>query len=86
MKNDIKLRCVKFGQFILENNETIRGVAKCFNVSKSTVHCDLSKRLEKVDSALFCRVKALLEYNFEEKHLRGGLATKNKFIKENKKL
>lgn len=81
MNDLIKNRCVEFGCFILNNNETIRGTAKYFKTSKSTVHFDLSHRLKVVDSPLFQKVKAHLDFNFEEKHLRGGESTKNKFKK-----
>lgn len=68
-----------FGGFIFENNATIRQAARRFSYSKSTVHVDVSKRLKEVDENLFEKVKKVLENNFEEKHLRGGIATKNKY-------
>lgn len=79
MREDLVERCKILGQYIYENNATIRQAAKQFSYSKSTVHVDVSKRLKRVDGALFDQVRLVLENNFEEKHLRGGLATKIKY-------
>ncbi|MGN1162502.1 MAG: sporulation transcriptional regulator SpoIIID [Christensenellales bacterium] len=79
MREDLVERCKILGQYIYENNATIRQAAKQFSYSKSTVHVDVSKRLKRVDGALFDKVRLVLENNFEEKHLRGGLATKIKY-------
>lgn len=72
-------RCKAEGRFVVENNATIRQTAKKFSCSKSTVHIDVSKRLKEIDKNLFNEVKIVLENNFEQKHIRGGNATKNKF-------
>lgn len=85
MREDLIERCKHLGTYITENNATIRQAAKRFSYSKSTVHVDVSKRLKEVDENLFEKVKKVLENNFEEKHLRGGIATKNKY-KNMKKL
>lgn len=81
MREDLIGRCKAFGEYIVSNNATIRQTAKAFLYSKSTVHIDVSKRLKSVDRHLFERVRIVLENNFEEKHIRGGIATKNKFDK-----
>ena len=86
MKKDIETRIFAEAEFILKNRCTIREVAKVFYISKSTIHYDLSKRLKKLNFALFSRVKELLEFNYSQRYLRGGNATKIKFQKlKNKK-
>lgn len=79
MREDLMERCKVLGTYISENKATIRQAARRFSYSKSTVHIDVSRRLKEVDENLFERVKKVLENNFEEKHLRGGMATKNKY-------
>lgn len=79
MREDLISRCRKFGEYIVFHNATIRQTAKEFGHSKSTVHIDVSKRLRSVDRHLFERVRIVLEDNFEQKHIRGGNATKIKF-------
>ena len=79
MREDLMERCKVLGTFIFENNATIRQAARRFSYSKSTVHIDVSRRLKEVDVELFERARKVLENNFEEKHLRGGMATKNKY-------
>lgn len=79
MREDLIKRCKMLGQYIVFNNATIRQAARAFSCSKSTVHIDVSKRLKSVDRHLYERVRIVLENNFEQKHLRGGIATKNKF-------
>ena len=81
-----RTRAEEFGQYILDNNATIRKTAKFYDISKSTVHNDVSKRLKFDNVKMYYQVKKVLEYNFKVKHLRGGLATKSKFmICKNKK-
>ena len=79
MKGYIKERTLQVASYIADTQETIRQTAKVFNLSKSTVHNDLSKRLAAVDEELYEKVKKILDKNFEEKHIRGGQATKNKY-------
>ena len=67
--------------YILENQSTVRAAAKQFGVSKSTVHKDLTERLERVDRGLYGQVKQLLEVNKAERHIRGGEATRKKYSK-----
>ena len=64
---------------MIENRATVRAAAAQFGVSKSTVHKDLTERLPRLNPALFHQVKALLDQNKAERHIRGGLATKRKY-------
>lgn len=79
MHYDIELRVIKESEYILNHNATIRATALYFGVSKSTVHEDLTKRLKKIDFELFTKVKNLLFINLNERHIRGGMATRLKF-------
>ncbi len=72
-------RCVVLGKFIVENNATVRSAARQFGISKSTVHQDITVKLEKTDKILFDEVKAVLDRNKQERHIRGGEATKRKY-------
>ncbi len=72
-------RCVSLGKYIVENGATVRSAAKVFGISKSTVHQDITTRLEKVNPALQKQVKDVLEKNKQERHIRGGMATKKKY-------
>lgn len=78
-------RCVTLGQYIVENNATVRAAAKQFGISKSTVHQDITARLEKVNKQLHDEVKAVLDRNKQERHLRGGQATKKKYAELSRK-
>ena len=69
--------------YIIETKSTVRQAAKKFNVSKSTVHKDISERLQKVNPSLAIEAKKVLEINKSERHIRGGMATKMKY-KNNK--
>ncbi|MCM1299636.1 MAG: sporulation transcriptional regulator SpoIIID [[Eubacterium] siraeum] len=77
-------RCVSLGKYIVDNGATVRSAAKVFGISKSTVHQDITARLEKINPSLQKQVKEVLEKNKQERHIRGGLATKKKYseIKE----
>ncbi len=79
MRTDIEERAVRLAEYITENRATVRAAAKKFGVSKSTVHKDVTERLENVSPALYERVRALLDENKAERHIRGGQATKEKF-------
>lgn len=74
-------RCEIFARYIIENKSTIRKTAEVFGVSKSLVHNDVSKKLPKINIGLFNRLNIILNINFNEKHIRGGLATKAKYEK-----
>ena len=85
MKGHLCDRAVILGQYIIENNATVRAAAKKFGISKSTVHKDVSERLPKIQPQLYPEVKKILEKNKQERHIRGGMATKKKY-EEMKKL
>jgi putative DeoR family transcriptional regulator (stage III sporulation protein D) len=76
---DIEERARDLAAYIIENKATVRAAAARFGVSKSTVHKDMSERLEQIDRALWLRVRAILELNKAERHIRGGLATRKKY-------
>ena len=82
MKTFAEERSVQLGEYIVEHNATVRAAAKIFGVSKSTVHMDVTDRLKNVDSALFFRVREVLDQNKAQRHIRGGLATKEKYKKD----
>ena len=75
-------RCEVLGRYMLEHKSTVRAAAKVFGISKSTVHKDVTRILEKENRALFLQVKALLEENKSERHVRGGEATRLKYQKK----
>ncbi len=81
MKDYIEERAVMLALYIIENKATVRGAARKFAVSKSTVHKDITERLSSIDSRLFKSVGSVLSENKAERHLRGGLATKEKYLK-----
>ena len=74
-------RCVILGHYIVENNATVRAAAKKFGVSKSTVHMDITERLRKLNPPLYSEVRTVLDINKAERHIRGGMATKEKYSK-----
>lgn len=78
---DIEERAKILATYIIENKSTVRQAAKKFNVSKSTVHKDISERLEKVNPSLALEAKKVLEVNKLQRHIRGGMATKLKYQK-----
>ncbi len=82
MHDEIYLRTLEYAWFIVENNSTIRATAKNFGVAKSCVHYDLKNRLKFYDPELYAKVKQILQNNFNEKHIRGGMATKQKYSHE----
>ena len=77
----IEERAVALARYIIDSKDTVRGTAKKFGVSKSTVHKDLSQRLEKINQGLFIDVRKVLDENKAERHIRGGMATKKKYEK-----
>lgn len=82
---DIFIRTKQIANYVINFNCTIRQVAKIFNMAKSTVHYDLKYRLPKTDMAMFLKVQKILEKNFQEKNIRGGEATRQKYIKNKQK-
>ena len=85
MKDLVEERAVELGVYIVENGATVRAAAKKFGVSKSTVHMDVSKRLERVDPQLFMEVRQVLDVNKAQRHIRGGIATREKYLREKEK-
>ncbi|MCI7804361.1 MAG: sporulation transcriptional regulator SpoIIID [Oscillospiraceae bacterium] len=79
MKGQPNDRAIILGQYIIENKSTVRAAAKQFGISKSTVHKDVSERLPKIQPQLYPEVKKILDKNKQERHIRGGLATKKKY-------
>lgn len=79
MHEQIKDRAQKLGSYMVENNATVRAAATKFSVSKSTVHKDLTERLQRINPVLYDQVRIVLEQNKAERHIRGGLATRKKY-------
>ena len=72
-------RAVILGEYILDTGSTVRATAKVFKISKSTVHKDVTERLSHDNPQLYRQVKAVLEKNKQERHIRGGMATRKKY-------
>ena len=79
-----KVRCVVLGEYLIEHKATVRNAAAAFGISKSTVHKDVTQTLKGVNRTLFEEVQKVLQKNKEERHLRGGEATKQKYSLLNK--
>lgn len=80
MKGIVEDRAVALGKYIIDNNTTVRDAAKAYRISKSTVHKDVTQRLGKFSPVLAAQVKDVLEKNKAERHMRGGEATRRKYI------
>lgn len=80
MKGLPEERAVKLAQYIAEQNATVRQAAKKFGISKSTVHKDVTQRIKQFNPQLYEQVQEVLEQNKRERHIRGGLATKEKYL------
>ena len=79
MNGAVEERAIELGEYIIENNATVRAAAKKFHISKSTVHKDVSDRLQNVNPQLYGRVRRVLEVNKAQRHIRGGIATREKY-------
>ena len=79
MKDYIEERVYELAGYIISTNSTVRAAAKKFRVSKSTVHKDVTERLQELNPVLAAEVKDVLESNKAERHLRGGMATREKY-------
>ena len=79
MYDSMMQRACDLAVYIIENRTTIRAAAKKFGISKSTVHKDLSERLERINRPLYQQVKEILDCNKAERHIRGGMATRKKY-------
>lgn len=77
----MQCRVLNEGEYILKTGATVRETAKKFGVGKSTVHSDMVKRLKYIDVELYGKVKKILFINLSERHIRGGMATREKFKK-----
>lgn len=77
---EIKERTLESADYMISNNATVRATAKHFGVSKSTVHKDVTQRLQKINYAKYCKVYEVLQKNKAERHLRGGNATRKKYL------
>jgi putative DeoR family transcriptional regulator (stage III sporulation protein D) len=75
-----KERCVLLATYLVENKATVRAVAARFGVSKSTVHKDVTQTLKRINKPLYYQVKQVLDINKQERHIRGGEATRKKYI------
>ena len=82
MKSYIETRAVEIANYIVENNATVRQAAKQFGISKSTVHKDITDadRLLRIDPELAAKARHILDINKSERHIRGGLATREKYL------
>ena len=82
----ISERIIKEAEYIVETNSTVRAAASHFNISKSTIHKDVSERLKWIDKELYEAVRKVLDLNLSERHIRGGMATKTKFASKHIKI
>ena len=80
MKDYIEERAVAIANYIIENNATVRQTAKRFGISKSTVHKDVAERLTHINPSLAKQARIVLDINKSERHIRGGMATKEKYL------
>ena len=80
LKDYIEERAVEVAHYIIENKATVRQAAKKFGISKSTVHKDCAERLRTINPSLAAEVRKILDVNKQERHIRGGLATKEKYL------
>lgn len=80
MKDYIKERAIEIANYIIRNNATVRSTAKEFGISKSTVHKDVTERLIQINPSLAAEARKVLDVNKSERHIRGGLATREKYL------
>lgn len=80
LKDYIEERAVEIAEYIIETKATVRQTAKKFGVSKSTVHKDCTERLKQINPSLASEARKVLDVNKQERHIRGGLATKEKYL------
>lgn len=85
MKGNVESRAVELGEYIATTKATVRLAAKKYNISKSTVHKDVSERLKAINPSLYAKVRKVLDTNKEQRHIRGGIATKEKYLNQSKK-
>ena len=80
MKEYIEKRAIDIANYIVEHNTTVRQTAKQFGISKSTVHKDCTDRLQQINPSLARAVRNVLDVNKQERHIRGGMATREKYL------
>jgi len=80
LKDYIEERAIDIANYIIENSATVRQTAKQFGISKSTVHKDVTERLMQINPSLAKEARKVLDVNKSERHIRGGLATKEKYL------
>ena len=80
MKDYIEERAIDIANYIIENNATVRQTAGQFGISKSTVHKDVTERLEQINPSLAAQARKVLDVNKSERHIRGGMATREKYL------
>ena len=79
MKQKLEKRACDLAVYMIETGATVRAAAGQFGISKSTVHKDLTQRLQEIDGLLYDQVRTVLDRNKEERHIRGGMATRRKY-------
>ena len=79
MRRDVLERVISEAEYIVKTGATVRAAAKVFHFSKSTIHKDVTERLRAVNKTLYVKVGKVLAKNLDERHIRGGLATKRKY-------
>jgi putative DeoR family transcriptional regulator (stage III sporulation protein D) len=82
MADTIEERACELAVYIIETGATVRTAAKRFGISKSTVHKDLSQRLPRCNKRLYAQVRQVLDTNKAQRHIRGGMATREKYLKQ----
>lgn len=80
VRENVEDRSILLGQYMVEHQTTVRSTAKQFGISKSTVHKDITERLRKANHSLYLEVKQVLDMNKKERHIRGGMATREKYL------
>ena len=85
MKGNLEERAVTLGEYIIEHQSTVRDTAAVFGISKSTVHKDCADRLISINPSLAKEVRKVLDVNKAERHIRGGMATKEKYLSKHQK-
>ena len=85
MKDYIEERTIEVANYIIENKCTVRAAATHFNISKSTIHKDISERLAKINKVLYSNIRDILDENKSQRHIRGGNATREKYLNKTKK-
>ena len=81
MIDNVEKRCIELGEYIIETKATVRQAAEVFGISKSTVHIDVTKRLSQISPSLAKEVNCVLQENKAQRHIRGGKATKEKYLR-----